>query len=205
MRGVAAVVVVVLLALTGCGKGNKNNPPAPGATGESPTATASAGASGGPTPTGSPAEVIEFSVDGAGPYLLGSKLAELQTAPGLEDVKTGGETCPQNTTARGTGTWHDIYLSFRPDGTLYLLVNRSAAIPTPSGAYLGTPLAQLKTIYAGISGTELSAGPSKAYLVTTVSGRGILFTLDSANLVFTMVAGDATYLKTSFTSGTDFC
>src|SRR5262245_23622476 len=96
------------------------------------TASPSPGAS--PTPSGSPAAAIEFTVDGAGPYQLDTSLAALQAAGLLAEVATGGATCPQNTTARGTGVWTDIRLSFRPDGHLYLAVNRSASVPTPSGA-----------------------------------------------------------------------
>jgi len=201
------VVLLLVLALSGCSKdGKKQPPPQPGLSGGGSASTSpSPTTSDSPTPSESPEEVIEFSVDGAGPYLIGSTLTELQSSAGLDEVKTGGATCPQNTTARGTGTWHDVYLSFHPDGALYLLVNRSPAIPTPSGAYLGTPASQLKTIYAGIPGVDLSAGTTKAFLVTTISGRGILFTLDATGAVYTMAAADSAYLKTSFTKGTDFC
>ena len=105
-------------------------------------------------------------MDGAGPYKLGATLASLQAANQLAEVAKGTEVCPENTFARGTGVWTDVRLSFRPDGKLYLLVNRSPNIPTPSGAWLGTSLNELKTIYNGIPGQELSQGPGKAYLVT---------------------------------------
>ncbi len=149
--------------------------------------------------------LIEFSVDGAGPYQLGETLAALQSTAGLDEVTKGGAGCPGNTTARGTGVWTDVRLSFRPDGKLYLLVNRSTSIPTPSGAWLGTTLAQLKSIYVRIPGQELARGSARAYLVTTLSGRGILFDLDASKKVISMVAGDAAYLKSSYQGGTDFC
>ena len=105
-------------------------------------------------------------------------LTDLQAAPGLTNVTTGGQTCPTNTTAQGTGVWKDIQLSFHQDGALYLAVNRSPTIPTPSGAWLGTTLAQLKTIYAKVQTEQLTAGTGKAFLVITLSGRGILFDLN---------------------------
>ena len=193
-------VVVVLLAVAGCG--SKEPAAAPPATAAGPT-TASGSAS--PTASASPSALIEFTVDGAGPYQLGATLAALQASPGLDEVTPGGAVCPENTNARGTGVWKDVRLSFRKDGKLYLALNRSSSIPTPSGAWLGTTLADLKTIYVGVPGQELTQGTRSAYLVTTLSGRGILFDLDPAKKVISMAAGDSTYLKSSFMGGTDFC
>jgi hypothetical protein len=96
-------------------------------------------------------------------------------------------------------------VSARPDGKIYLVVNRSATIPTPSGAWLGNTLAALQSIY-GTIGEELNQGGSTAYLVKTTSGRGILFDLDpGTKKVITMIAGDAAYLKSSYLGGTDYC
>lgn len=204
MRRISVLIAVLLLAVAGCG----SDPPPP-ANANQTSAPPSAGASGSAAPSVTPSvsasELIEFTVDGAGPYKLGTALASLQAANQLAEVSTGGEVCPQNTFARGTGIWSDIRLSFRPDGKLYLAVNRSASIPTPSGAWLGTSLNELKTIYNAIPGQELSQGPGSAYLVTTLSGRGILFDLDDAKRVRSMIAGESQYLKSSYTGGTDFC
>ena len=207
LPAVVAGALVVAVLLTGCGFNrpsakpptNTTSPVSPG-----PTPSGSPVPTGTPGPTGSPSALIEFTVDGAGPYLIGASLPSLQ-AIGLQDVKTGGETCPENTTARGTGVWSDVRFSFRKDGLLYIAVNRSASIPTPSGAWLGTSLAQLKTIYKNISGQELKKGTASAFLVTTLSGRGILFDLDASKTVISMVAGDADYLRSSWVGGTDFC
>jgi hypothetical protein len=84
-------------------------------------------------------------------------------------------------------------------------VNRSSTIPTPSGAWLGTNLAQLKTIYAKVQTEVLTAGTAKAFLVTTISGGGILFDLNAQGAVISMAAADADYLRTSYQHGTDFC
>jgi len=202
MRRIGMFVVVLLLAAAGCGSKEPAAAPPPATTAGGstpPSGTASA------TPSASPDTLIEFTVDGAGPYQLGATLATLQATPGLDEVTAGGAVCPGNTNARGTGTWRDIRLSFRKDGTLYLAVNRSPSIPTPSGAWLGTTLAQLKSIYVGVSGQELKQGTGTAYLVTTLSGRGILFDLDAKRQVISMAAGDASYLKASYQGGTDFC
>jgi hypothetical protein len=206
LPAVAAGAVVVAIALTSCGFNKPGASPPAGAT-TAPAATGTTPAappSGTPGPTGSPSALIEFTVDGAGPYQLDATLTALQ-AIGLQEVKTGGETCPENTTARGTGVWQDIRLSFRKNGILYLAINRSPTIPTPSGAWLGTSLTQLKTIYKNITGQELKRGTASAYLVTTLSGRGILFDLDAGKNVISMVAGDSDYLRSSYLGGTDFC
>jgi hypothetical protein len=116
------------------------------------------------------ANLIEFTVDGAGPYQLGATLTALQSVPGLDEIKAGGATCPQNVSARGTGSRRDVHLSFRSGGVLYLAVNRSPAIPTPSGAWVRR-LPQLKTIYAKVTAEELVRDMGRGYLVTALSGR----------------------------------
>jgi hypothetical protein len=197
---IAAAGLAAALFLGGCG----SDPPA---TGQPPTTAGSPQPSGSAaaTPTPSASALIEFTVDGAGPYELGETLTALQSGAGLEEVTASKDVCPGNTTARGTGVWRDVHLSFRNDGELYMLVNRSPNIPTPSGAWLGTSLAELKTIYAAVRGQELRNGPATAYLVTTLSGRGILFDLGQDNKVVAMVASEADYLRNSYQGGTDFC
>lgn len=196
------VAVVVMLFAAGCGSQPSTAAPAPQA--KPKVATPSASFSPSTTPSATQA-AIEFSVDGAGPYLLGAKLSELQAATSVVEVSTGGATCPGNTTARGTGTWSDIYLSFRKDGVLYLVVNRSISVPTPSGAWLGTSLADLKKIYVNVTGQELTKGGHVAFLVTTLSAQGILFDLDENKKVISMAAGDSGFLRTSFQGGTNYC
>jgi hypothetical protein len=132
-------------------------------------------------------------------------LSALQASPGLGEVKAGGDPCPENTTAKGTGVWNGVQLSFHKDGTLYLAVNKSPSVPTPSGAWLGTTLAQLKTIYAGVTGEDLARGTSKAFLVSTLSGRAILFDLDPGQRVIAMTAADAGFLRTGYQAGGNFC
>ena len=205
---VAVIAIYALAALSGCGTG-KANDGAPSPTASKLTTGGSPGASTAtaPSPSGSPtpAVVLEFTVDGTGPYQIGDKLADLQASPGLDGVTAGGTACPQVTTARGKGVWKDVQFSFHQDGALYLAINHSTAIPTPSGAWLGTNLAQLKTIYAGVQTEELTVGSRKGFLVTTVSGRGILFDLNPHGVVLSMAAADAIYLKASYQHGTNFC
>src|SRR5690606_1116022 len=135
VKRLPVLAVVLLLAIAGCG-----SDPQPPTTSDPTTPPASPSASPGAsvTPSASPVELVQFTVDGAGPYKLGTTLDSLQAANQLAEVNTGSEVCPQNTYARGTGTWTDIRLAFRPDGALYMVTNRSPSIPTPSGAWLGT-------------------------------------------------------------------
>jgi hypothetical protein len=205
---VAVIAIYALAALSGCGTGKaKDAVPAPAGSKLSTPGSAGANTATPSVPTGSPTSsaVLEFTVDGTGPYQIGDKLADLQASPGLDAVTAGGTACPQVTTARGTGAWTDVQFSFHQDGALYLAVNHSPAIPTPSGAWLGTNLAQLKTIYAGVQTEELTVGTRKGFLVTTFSGRGILFDLNPHGVVLSMAAADANYLKTSYQHGTNFC
>jgi hypothetical protein len=196
----------LLLALAGCGghKPAAAPPPAsPAPSSGQPSGAASASASASP----SAAVLAEFSVDGVGPYQIGASLTALKASPGLDGVTTGGQTCPDNTAAQGTGAYHDVQLRFRKDGNLFLLINKSTSIPTPSGAWLGTSLAQLKTIYATTQGEDLTRATSAAFLVTTQSGQAILFDLGPTQQVTDMITtADAAYLKATFLSGAaDYC
>ena len=145
-------------------------------------------------------------MDGAGPYQLGAALATLKASPGLDAVTSGGPACPDNTVAQGIGVWKGVQLRFHKDGALFLAVNRSPTVPTPSGAWLGTTLTQLKTIYAAIPGENLTHGAGAAYLVTTLTGGALLFDLGSHQQVTDMIAGDGPYLRATYLSGAaDYC
>jgi hypothetical protein len=198
------LALVAVLTATGCG--SEKPAAAPPATAAASTpASGSASSPASATPSASPANLIEFTVDGGGPYQLGATLASLQAAGSLDEVTAGGAACPENTTARGKDVWKDVRLSFRKDGKLYLLVNKSASIPTPSGAWLGTTLADLKKIYAGVTGEDLTRATGTAFLITTLSGGGLLFDLDANKKVISMAVGDAASLKSSYTASTEFC
>jgi hypothetical protein len=199
----APVALAVTLGAAGC-----NQSPSSG-TASTPSTTASTGTatptgSTSPTPTASQAPLVEFSTDGAGPYILGKGLTELQANPGLDEVGPDS-ACPGNMTARGKGSWRDVVLHFRPDGKLYLVENRSQAIPTPSGAFLGTPLADLKTIYSGLVTQELTRGTNSAFYVQTLGGRAVLFVLNANKVVDLMYAGDGMYLRNTFEGSGNFC
>ncbi|GIF95455.1 hypothetical protein [Catellatospora citrea] len=196
----ACLALLAVTVLAGCGDDEPT--PATSVPSAQPSVSAEASPSAGVSPTPSPSPAINFTVDGAGPYTIGANLEALKSGGVLDKIATGAETCPANTTATGTDVWKDIQLQFRPDGVLYLVVNRSKTIPTPSGARLGMTLAAVSSIYGSL-GKELNGGA--AYLVTTTSGRGILFDLDQNKKVFAMIAGDAAYLKSSYEGGTDFC
>ena len=203
----AFTAIATLLLLPACGHARaKDTAATPAASGPSAVVSAGAATAASAVPSASATPtVVEFTVDGAGPYQIGAMLTDLQAAPGLTNVTTGGQSCPTNTTAQGTGVWKDLHLSFHHDGALYLAVNRSPAIPTPSGAWLGTTLPQLKTIYSKVQTEQLTDGTGKAFLVITLSGRGILFDLDAAGAVVSMAAADASYLRTSYQNGNGLC
>jgi hypothetical protein len=208
MKRIGMLVVVTTLAVAGCGTGAKVQPPAsPPSTSTTGSSSAPVTSSGSPNPSGSAGpDVIEFSVDGAGPYQLDMTLTALQAKPGLDGVGPA-QGCPGNMTARGKGTWKDVQFSFHSDGVMYLAVNKSANIPTPSGAWLGSTVAELKKIYAGVTGEDLNrgAGKSNGFLVSTLSGRGVLFELDPGQRVISMTAGDVSYLRSNFMGATAFC
>jgi len=201
----------VALGLAAC---NKSSPP-PSNAAATPTVTTSGGTATSTTPatTTSPPQLVEFTTDGPGPYALGRTLPQLQQgAPGVDDVGPFAD-CPGYTKARGTGVWHDVELFFKADGRFYLAINRSLSIPTPSGAYLGTTLADkgsqkgLRSIYAGVTTKfELpnSSNPS-AFLVQTLDGGGILFELNEGDEVTAMYAGEAPYLRTTYLAGGPWC
>jgi hypothetical protein len=203
-RYVVVLVIATTLGAAGCSSPASTTPPASTGTSPATNGTNTTSARPSTSASASAAALIEFSTDGAGPYQLGLTLTQLQAKPGLEEVTTGG-VCPNNTMARGVGVWRDVRLSFRQDGRLYLVVNRSDQIPTPSGAWLGTTLVDLKQIYGGLVNQELTRGTNSAFLVQTLSGGGILFELDAAKKVMAMSAGDAAFLRTSFNGGTNFC
>jgi hypothetical protein len=201
------LVMVVATALGATGCNSPAPPPPPGnTTGSTPATNGSGNPSNAPStsPTPRAQALIEFTTEGAGPYQLGLTLDQLKAKPGLDEITTGG-VCPNNTFARGTGVWRDVRMSFRQDGRLYMLVNRSDQIPTPSGAWLGTTLTDLKKIYAGLTTQELTQGTRTAFLVQTLAGGGILFDLDASKKVLSMAAADAHFLRMSFNGGTDFC
>jgi hypothetical protein len=202
---IVPLLVSVALAVVAAGCSPSTNPsgdpttPAP-----TETDTGDPGATATPTPTTTPTMLFEFTTDGAGPYRLGLGLTELQSNPGLDQV-TPDPDCPGNMTARGAGVWRDVVLHFRPDGRLYLAENRSLALPTPSGAYLGTPLEDLKTIYSGLVTEELTRGSAEAFYVQTFGGRGILFVLNPNKQVDVMYAADGPWLRNTFSISDKLC
>jgi hypothetical protein len=147
-----------------------------------------------------------LSVDGIGPFRLGAgaTLDQLQAASQVTSVGDGGEACPQHYGAQGTGQWAGVRLWFRPDRTLEFVIVRETAIRTPSGARVGSTLAELQRIY-GSRGEVLMNGNAKAYIVRVASsGRAIFFELDLANAkVIAMFAGGSDRLAQRFQNGID--
>jgi hypothetical protein len=202
------VAAALLLAGTACGGKAPADPTAePTAVttlGASPSAAASPAASASPkaSPSGAGGGLV-ITVDGAGPYLVGNTLMKYDAEGKLAELGNGGEACPSRWSAKGTGAWTGLQLSFTPDpgAKLEFVIARSAAISTPSGAKVGMTLAQLQSLY-GPKGETLSVGGAKAYLVAA-SGKALYFELDMDNKAFAIIAGDATRLKNRFLDGSD--
>jgi hypothetical protein len=195
------MVTALVLAVAGCGHGSPTSAPPPGSSGTTTGSSSSPSAS----PSNSAAPAVEFTVDGAGPYTLGAKLTDLQAAGKLANVTHGSTDCSDIITAQGIAPYAGVLLSFHSDNTLYAETNTDPGLPTPSGAYIGTNLTQLKTIYAKTTNETLNHGTSMAFMVITISGRSILFILNEVQNVSSMVAGDSLYLRQNFVNGTPFC
>ena len=207
---VVAVAAAVGLGLTACAKGDdggnvtafSSGSPTPtvNATSSSPSATASPSKSTSP----SPSDPYTLSVEGIGPYRFDASptVDSLNSAGKITDISTGGEVCPANYVAKGTGMYTDIQLLFTPEKKLDLVIGRGNKIHTPSGAKIGMTLTQLQTIY-GDRGKTLSNGGAKAYIVKTSTGRALYFDLDLSNKVFVIIAGDGDRLETRFLAGAD--
>ncbi|GIH05393.1 hypothetical protein Rhe02_34600 [Rhizocola hellebori] len=175
-------------------------------TGTQPSAAA---ASASPSPTPSPsassaAAAIHFTGEGAGPYQLGVKVAELQKDGQLSEVRSGAETCGY-TTAMGIGPWSGVHIMATPDGIVRSVSTRSPSLPTAAGARVEMTLAELQAVY-GSKGEVLSRTRDKAkiYLVTTgPDGHGIVFHLypDNSHKAYEMTAAsDAAAAKSGFLS-----
>jgi hypothetical protein len=191
--------MALVLALAGCGHSTPASAPPP-------AGNTSSGASSSPSASPSASsQAVEFTVDGAGPYTLGEKLTDLQAAGKLANVTHGSTDCSDIITAQGLSPYAGVQMSFHADNTMYLLTNTDPGLPTPSGAYIGTNLADLKKIYAQTTNETLNHGTSMAFMVITISGRAILFVLNEVQNVSSMVAGDSLYLRQNFVAGTPFC
>lgn len=206
---VAALAVLTL----GCGAlgvrdQETSGPPTPIVSGEAAPPSPGPSSIAGPTtaPPSPSVDPLVLSVDGIGPYRLGTgaTLDQLQGTGVLTSVANGGEACPQHFGAQGTGQYTGIRLWFLPDRKLDFVIARAPTIRTPSGARVGNTLAELQTIY-GSRGEVLTVGGAKAYIVRVASsGRAIFFELDLANAqVIAVYAGGGDRLAQRFLGGSD--
>ncbi|HZN76817.1 MAG TPA: hypothetical protein VFC00_34760 [Micromonosporaceae bacterium] len=202
---VAALAVLTL----GCGAlgvrgSQESGGPSPSVAAQSPTSSPSLVPSTKPPAAAETSLVL--SVNGIGPFTLGTgaTLDQLQATGQIASVGDGGEACPQFFGAQGNGPWSGVRLWFRPDRTLDFVIARDQAIRTPSGAHVGSTLAELQSIY-GSRGEVLTSGSAKAYIVRVASsGRAIFFELDIANAkVVAMFAGGSDRLAQRFLNGAD--
>ncbi len=159
-----------------------------------------------PTPI-APPSLAAFTFDGVGPYQIGGDFDALKLHGLLADVVQGSQVCgDQYQSAHGVQPYQDIWISAKGGmSQIYVVVNGSTALATPSGAKVGSTLAQLKSLY-GSAGEELNYRTRAGYLVKSPSGNGLLFDLDvNSKKVNDVVAGKAAYLKESFLFESDYC
>lgn len=159
-----------------------------------------------PTPAVRPS-LAAFTVDGVGPYQIGGDFDALKLNGLLSNVVLGSQVCgDQYRSAHGVAPYQDVWISAKGAmSQIYVVVNGSTALATPSGAKVGSALSELKSIY-GSAGEELNYKTKAGYLVKSPSGNGLLFDLDvTTKKVNDVVAGNAAYLKESFLFESDYC
>jgi hypothetical protein len=159
------------------------------------------------TPGVRPSESVVFTVDGIGPYQIGADFNRLKADGLLASVVLGSQACgDDHRSAHGVQPYQDIWISAKgPNAEIYVVVNGSNVLGTPSGFKAGSALSDLKTAY-GAAGEELSYKTKAGYLVKAPSGNGLLFDLDvSSKKVNDVIAGNAAYLKESFLFEADYC
>lgn len=148
-----------------------------------------------------------FTVDGVGPYRIGGDFNLLRTQGRLASLVIGSQACgDSHRSAHGVPPYQDIWLAAKgPSAEIYIVVNGSATLATPSGAKVGSTLSELRAIY-GQAGEEITYKTRAAYLVKSPSGNGLLFDFDvNTKKVIAVIAGNAAYLKESFLFEADYC
>jgi|KBSSwiStaDraftv2_1062776.scaffolds.fasta_scaffold184082_3 hypothetical protein len=189
----------VLVMLGGC---DSTEPAVRVTSSPAPVAATSTQATPGVRPS-----VSAFTVDGIGPYQVGADFNLLRAQGLLATVVLGSQVCgDDHRSAHGVPPYQDIWISAKgPKAEIYVVVNGSDLLGTPSGFKAGSDLGELKPAY-GTAGEELNYKTKAGYLVKAPSGNGMLFDLDvSTKKVRDVIAGNAAYLKESFLFESDYC
>lgn len=171
----------------------------------SPVATPSASpipvATPSPTePATNPATVL--AADGIGPYVVGARLAALESQGLVTNVEPSFHCDDEWQGAQATGRYAgQLSLSFYL-GRLIDVHTDSPELVTPSGANVGMPLTELQGIY-GDRGTLITGvSANQAFSVHVPDGLGIVFFLDSTNTkVWSMSAGEVKWLDSAAVVG----
>ncbi len=132
----------------------------------SPSPTPPAVAVATPSPTAQPADpATVFAADGIGPYVVGARLAALESQGLVSNVEPSFHCDDEWQHAQATGRYAEyLYLSFHL-GRLTDVQTASDEFVTPSGASVGMPLTALQRIY-GKRGTLITgASANQAFSV----------------------------------------
>jgi hypothetical protein len=151
-------------------------------------------------PAVDPATVL--AADGIGPYVVGARLAALESQGLVTNVEPSFHCDDEWQGAQATGRYAgQLSLSFYL-GRLIDIHTASEELVTPSGASVGLPLTELHRIY-GERGTLITGvSANQAFSVHVPDGLGIVFFLDSTNTkVWSMSAGEVKWLDSAAVVG----
>ena len=156
-----------------------------------------------PSPT-EPAvdQATVFAANGIGPYVVGARLAALESQGLVTNVEPSFHCDDEWQNAQATGPYAgQLHLSFYL-GRLIDVHTASDELVTPSGARVGLPLTELQRIY-GERGTLITGvSANQAFSVHVPDGLGIVFFLDSTNTkVWSMSAGEVKWLDSAAVVG----
>ncbi|BCJ66062.1 hypothetical protein GCM10009779_21510 [Polymorphospora rubra] len=183
-RALVALAVVGGLALAGC-------------TGDEPGPTmVSAGPDTAATPT-RPAVDSDVSPKGMGPYLVGVKLADLQTA-GLVGDTEKADGCPDLALGKGLPDYAVPALVF-DDGQLVRLTVSTPAVRTTEGGRVAMTRAEVEANHP--DGRQLAGRAGASGWLVTEDVNGLLFRFDGEDRVESIEAGESAAIQRRFTNG----
>jgi hypothetical protein len=169
---------------------SESGPPATALSSASPAPSAVAVATPSPTePAPDPATV--FAADGIGPYVVGARLAALESQGLVDDIEPSFHCDDEWQGAQATRRYAgQLRLSFYL-GRLTDVDTDSPELITPSGARVGMTLTELQRIYGNRGTLIKGVSGNEAFSVHVPDGLGVVFFLDETNTtVRSMSAGE---------------
>jgi hypothetical protein len=132
-----------------------------------------------------------FAANGVGPYVVGARLAALESQGLVTNVEPSFHCDNEWQGAQATGRYAEqLSLSFYL-GRLINVHTASDEYVTPSGARVGMPLTELQRIYDRRGTLITGVSANQALSVHVPDGLGIVFFLDETNTtVRSMSAGE---------------